>query len=482
MVIKNNRKKRIIDKKKIIYKHKEFLLKMIPELDNAIDERETSLILKLFSLYFSIFDFLKISEKIENETRLSFIDTLRKFENSLNEDKLLRIFGLLNDEYFENLEAMLKDTIESSEDIILYDELNEDNLAEFNHDTSMTFLIDFEGVWHLIQYAKMHNLTTDDKVQEKLKRIENIFRNNFYHFRFLKAHFEIQKNVFQPSTDKWWYYDDPYSYKPEYPQIKLISQETTLELPCPDYEKIVRYAFDELSYSESKELEVHILSCPICFKEVIELRDSLQLIPPKPQSKRIPIRYRIDQIINNLKDIFEGKIADIFSPEVLPSPEPLKSLLIPSFSPLTKFVLLSQNYLKQIELKQFYHLKCSCIDDRLNLIIKSDEENLEIHLVDKIFSSLSQFFLKSYEIHDEKIKKIEIKKANSLFSVLREFKCPKNEVLFLLISESKDTLLKESVSFEKMLMKIIQNQDISESEINDIKKTIIFLIDLKVRE
>lgn len=71
--------------------------------------------------------------------------------------------------------------------------------------------------------------------------------------------------------------------------------------------------------------------------------------------------------------------------------------------------------------------------------------------------------------------------VNKLLFILNNLKCPKNEILFLLISDSKDKLHKESVYFEKILMKIIQNQDISEMEINEIKKTIILIIDFRVR-
>ena len=91
------------------------------------------------------------------------------------------------------------------------------------------------------------------------------------------------------------------------------NRETQLE--CPKPESIAAYAFGELDPNDEKLIEAHVIDCPKCLSEVVDLREikaSTETVPKKAMSRLLDWAELAEKTRREIADNIFDKLSSIF--------------------------------------------------------------------------------------------------------------------------------------------------------------------------
>lgn len=84
---------------------------------------------------------------------------------------------------------------------------------------------------------------------------------------------------------------------------------------CPKPESIAAYAFGELDLSDEKLIETHVIDCPKCLAEVVDLREikaATEIVPKKATSRLLDWAKLADKTRRQIADGIFDKLSSIF--------------------------------------------------------------------------------------------------------------------------------------------------------------------------
>lgn len=453
-----------------------------------IENGEAYLILEAFTSYFRLSNSLP---EIDAQLRDRVNNVLSNFDKLINEERIRQVELFLNQKFFKNLENLLNNVCVESENIILLEDLKPSSQSEDSIDAALEFIDIMSGLVSLIRFLELKNYPTNPSIIKNFKEIEDKFKSKFFHFRIVEKILEEKREIYRPDKKEWWFYQSPSEYPIEFviPNVKL--KESTIPTSCPSYEDIVKYAFDEFEYDDVLKFEEHLLTCDKCFEEVFALRHAQSMIPDEPQFKAIPMKYRIKEIIEKLKKLFEEVTVKILRPEDL---KPSFAVRGASISGTSRFYLgvtrtpslvsfLSWNLLEiirqhfkekdipDIKLSQFNLLKVKPVNGKIQLLDYEKLDN-ELKLLCDLIQLRGKFYFKVLSIMNEQIIELSTGEAEHLPI---EVKATDSPLIFLIIGFDRMKFIHQSMSFITLLQKLIKSEDIKKEDIEKINELIILL-------
>jgi len=202
-------------------------------------------------------DVFQDTERVKAIISVQFVQRLNSIEDELKKIRHLAQDGNLTGDY----DWIAEDLRETAHDFLL----NFRDMALVNDELKGSPL---EGTE---EYGKFHG---------RFNEIENLFKKYF-------GYFYLVSDLFAPIREReykmnyWWLNTIPKAEKVQEEEIpetvirkiqdiyKSVGKITTGN--CPEKERLIAYAFDELTYNERLNIRSHILECRLCLDLVIDM-------------------------------------------------------------------------------------------------------------------------------------------------------------------------------------------------------------------